>query len=96
MEIGKSFTLTEEELALLLLGKVGQLEEACVGVCFASLLSPSLTACLIWAIHLLPVNTHACTHVHVLACMCTHTRTHRSYNGTGHHGLLQIFLVNST
>lgn len=70
MEIGTSFTLTEEELALLLLGKVGPLEEAGVGVCFVPLLSPSLTVCLIWAIHLLPVNTHACTHVHVLAYTC--------------------------
>lgn len=70
MEIGTSFTLTEEELALLLLDKVGPLEEACVGVCFVPLLSPSLTVCLIWAIHLLPVNTHACTHVHVLAYTC--------------------------
>lgn len=77
MEIGKSFTLTEEELAFLLLGKVGPLEEACVGVSFVSLLSSSLTACLIWAIHLLPVNTHACTHVHVLACARAHTHTHK-------------------
>lgn len=72
MEIGKSFTLTEQELALLLLGKVGPLE-ACVGVCFVSLLSPSLTSCLIWAIHLLSVNIHACTQVHV----CTHVHTHK-------------------
>lgn len=75
MEIGKSFTLTKEELALFHLGKMGPLEEACVGVGFVSFLSPSLTPCLIWAIHLLPVNTHACTHVHV--CACTHVHTHK-------------------
>lgn len=73
MEIGKSFTLTKEELALLLLGKVGPLEEACVGVCFVSLLSPSLTACLIWAIHLLPVNN---TCMHTRTCFGMHVYAH--------------------